>query len=299
MIIIIIIIIIYKMDIYFDLLSEDTITIILSYINPNFMVVDSINKCSKHDIYRLATIERYPVFRKYSSEFNSESKFRWEDIYYESIISTADKTSGVLEIIMNTTNFHEVIQLLKIYFMKPDLNKDEETIDKLISNFFYTKNLYRISYIMRQELTPSLKETIFKRLLYSDYITLFNIYLDYYKPDDIFYKENYNNISSISHPMRHNIYEIKILREGFGKYGNNLREYIYFRSTKHFMIIKTGQVINKDIKMYLSLYDEFIIDINLIIYFKIINIDRTNNIINVCDLTEKDISIGKDKGYFI
>ena len=304
------------MESYLNFLPEELINIILDE-QFDFIIIDTLSKIIKnYDLYKLASIKKFRVFGKYSSNQN----INWKNVYYQSVLSDADEFDDLITIIMNTTSLHkiedfsliwtisdrpksyEMTELFDMYFINPNLEVDEENIIKLINNAVSFRNHFRMIYFMRQDLTNNLKDKLFELLIYSNLIGSFPYLLNYYKPTDNFYKNYTGYIGNIDLTIRGVLYENKMIREGFSKYGNDLNKYIRIKSIDdsiHKIIKDEKEFIHHNITFYISISNEFIITKKFIMLYKVIKIDENAKIFYIRDLTKEDIELGKEKGYSI
>lgn len=279
------------MDNYLNLLPEELIDIILDE-DFDFLQLNAINEMVEHDIYKIVTIKRFKIFNNY----RNIKGINWDNLFHQILfIENKDYNLSLIDIIIYADIGAEISELLKVYFIKPDLEKDEESIVSIVGIAINYGLLNRISIIIRQKLTKNIKREIIGNLLYSEHIEAFKMYLKDFEYDYIFYKTHHSYVSHMYYCARSLLYENKITREGFGKYGSNLKTQLNVRHVScEIKVIKNKEEI-KWCNFCFSMFDEFIIDKNLNMLYRINKIN--NNIIYVSDLTKEDIELGKEKGY--
>jgi len=88
------------------------------------------------------------------------------------------------------------------------------------------------------------------KLILTNYLRMIQEYLVYYNPDEIFYEGNHNSLKyKLLQDIFVTLYENT--REGFRKYNNDLRTFVFCQYWKHYEFILKRIVLNKQVMFHL------------------------------------------------
>ena len=281
---------------YFDITPEDIFKIIIKCEVLDFLDLVALSRVSEfHDVFKLRSISEFPVLSRYIKYKN----INWEQIYQE-IPRNIEGITKLIDMIVGVNSGTKFYNLLELYFKEPDYITDKDILKNIM---YFAKNIespHILLIFLKQDLPDELKEYLLGCLIYAGCDGQYELLISRFTPSEEFYKNMY--LSHIPHEMRNMLYLNKKLREGFAKYGQELRRFYCTDDIKYHIIIKDEKIINLDSNIRWT--DKFIIDSYFNMLYKIDKIVKGNlppdpRTIYIKNLTDKDIKEGLEKGFFI
>ena len=283
---------------YFDMMPEEIFKIIVDYVALDFLDLVALSRVTEfHDVFKIITVSEFPVLCKYIKYKN----INWEQIYQEMPRNTEGITK-LIDILIKMNSETKFDNLLELYFKEPDYLADKDILKGIMKFTLRVESPHILLTFSKQNLPNDLKEYLLACLIYTGCDYQYKLLISRFTPSENFYESMYNNISRIPCVMRDMLYLNKKIREGFAKYGQELRRFYWTNDIKCNTIIKDEKIINLDSNIRWT--DEFITDSNLNMLYKIDGIvpnyfSPNLNTMYIKDLTEKDIKEGLEKGFFI
>jgi len=198
---------------------------------------------------------------------------------------------------MKYSKNNNVLDLLKLYFTRPDLKRDKGKFYEIIKLLTEEDDDLVLWYLINQELTNNIKRRILYQLIKCDggspkCIQLLRMYIHNYIPDEKFYREYSDEIIYAMNDIKLLLYENKFIRErlkNYSKYGDSMWNEHFLKNTYH-KVEKDG------VTLYVTDKLEFLVDDNFKMMYKITKCNY--GCYAVRELTEEDRILGIERGYF-
>ena len=272
----------------FDVLPEEIVNIIIKYLYNDYISLYGISHDTKHNIFKLAC-SNLTALKKYTAT----KGINWSIIYNETI-GYISNFANIYDIIMYDMDDIYTFSVLELYFSMLDREKDENNIINVCIKV-YSDRISNSNYILWKllEFPNGIKDKFILNCFYNNYLDMIKKILTYYTPS-----ENFLKFIDMNRLHILNFYNDCEFRELF--YNNNidLKTYYlkYLTPIKSYNIIDSDNVLISDINnLYLTYYKDYVVNINLVLIFK----SRLYyNDLNIYKLTDKDIKIGMENGYY-